>query len=140
MHDEQYYRNLIGSINATISSEQNRIAAAQTKIDRLNAVYNKISEEKQSVKALKKDCKKVADDLKWKGTAFDNFKDAKDTLVLSAEGYKGKVDTLMDEILSEISRLENSKYSSWNIIGRMNGPIASPNAMPIRAIIPAKAI
>lgn len=114
--------------------QQNKRAAEQRKVERLNGEIDRLDRAYKTLKQLKNNeakqlknntkAKKATDGYDWRGdnkNKFDNIFES--TNQEQAKNFYNAIDDMMDEINMEIWRKKNQRSSSWGIIGACDSTI-----------------
>lgn len=95
--------------------EKRRVIAS--KLERLRQAKREVAERKDDAGDIRKDMKKLPKEYKekWQGEAYDWLKSkTEDVLVPNLKQYHRDVDSVLDDICDEITRLENeNRQLGW---------------------------
>lgn len=116
------------------SAKQAEYRAAQDRIEECDYLLGRLRRAKEVIQAQKKEFKNikkrdedlVEDKCDWTGSNYDRYRSKGGSMLAEDEFYlKNSLDTVLDNLNNEITRIENQKYNEYGLLGRLSSAINS---------------
>ena len=111
----------IASVESDINACKRRIQDYEARLRRLRPVKDSISSLKSKFRTVKgSDKTGITQAYTWKGDTFERFKQMGDTVITEDElFYSAGLDTVLDSVNDEITRLENQILREYGLLGNL---------------------